>query len=200
MSAHPSVQPGWQLPLVVPGLGPVCPAPMSRRLLARVIDGVLMLVVTALIIGVFVGVVALGVALGPDPAPPEVPGWFIALAVVFGVLIGAAPLVYEVTMIAKYGATVGKRAAGVRVILLADGRPPGAAAAFRRILPLFLGGLAGGIGSVLVAVSPYFDSSPARQGWHDKLARTMVISTRQERVTSGAGSFPETARQSAGPS
>jgi translation elongation factor EF-G len=96
----------------------------------------------------------------------------------FAVLPLAWP-VYEIAMIATRGATLGKMAVGIRVVKVADGSLPGVGPSFLRyLLPMGAGWVSCGLGYPLVYLSPVFDKTPARQGWHDMVAKTMVIVTR----------------------
>lgn len=66
------------------------------------------------------------------------------------------------------GASLGKRALGLRVVRLAGG-PPGDGAGMRRTLGAGLSGIAFGLG-YLWAIG-----DPMNQTWHDKLADTYVV-------------------------
>lgn len=149
---------------------------MGRRLGARLLDGV--------IIGIPLAVVAfvlIGGALSQtktDPVTGQITGGegvamgsFLGFyAIVFVVSIG-----YEITMIAVRGATLGKQILGLRVLREADGQVPGWGPAFLRWLIPVAGGLLCGVGQILVWLSPFFDGTGRRQGWHDKVAKTVVV-------------------------
>ena len=110
------------------------------------------------------------------------------LASTGGVIVGA---VYEIAFIATKGQTPGKMATRIRIVRAADGAIPAwGASAARWALPAvasvagpFI--LAAGVESaavsllsvigVVVYVSLLWDKR--RQGWHDKVARTLVINT-----------------------
>ena len=110
------------------------------------------------------------------------------LASTGGVIVGA---VYEIAFIATKGQTPGKMATLIRIVRAADGAIPAwGASAARWALPAvasvagpFI--LAAGVESaavsllsvigVVVYVSLLWDKR--RQGWHDKVARTLVINT-----------------------
>lgn len=168
--------------LAVAGVGPVRAAGMGARLLARIIDWLIIIVFAALCVGAIVGLalVARDPYTGANAFETESdpPWWFLLAFLLMLAIISLVPLAYEIFMISKYGATLGKMAVGVRVIRLADGALPGAAGSFMRILIPTCAGLVCGCGTLLVYVSPFFDRSPARQGWHDMVAKTMVIRTR----------------------
>ena len=72
------------------------------------------------------------------------------------------------------GATVGKKVMKLTVRMEATGSlPTGKASAVRFVIPLIAS--IAPFGSVLVYLSPLFDSSGRRQGWHDKVAKTVVV-------------------------
>jgi uncharacterized RDD family membrane protein YckC len=129
-----------------------------RRLGARLIDAVLLVVVLAL--------VAVLAGVDGSAANPVTP----ALILTFG---GVAA-VYEVSLIAWRGQTLGKMALGIKVVRLDDGRAPGFARALGRwavptaaaLIPL---------GALLVYLWLLWD--PMRQGLHDKVVGTVVVST-----------------------
>ncbi|MCD5349243.1 RDD family protein [Kineosporia mesophila] len=149
---------------------------MGRRLAAQLIDGLLLSVVFAILF-VLMGLalwsgddsVGSGSASGATSAGETV---VVLLAYAIAFLI---PLVYQVTMIATRGATVGKMVLGVRVVKIEDGQVPGWVPALLRWLIPFAGSLFCGIGQIVVYLSPFFDSSGRRQGWHDMAAKTVVI-------------------------
>jgi uncharacterized RDD family membrane protein YckC len=78
---------------------------------------------------------------------------------------------YFVLPTGLFGRTPGKWVAGLRVVDV-DGRNPGVALAIpREMIGRFIATIAAGIGLAWVV----FD--PKRQGWHDKIAGTLVINT-----------------------
>jgi uncharacterized RDD family membrane protein YckC len=76
------------------------------------------------------------------------------------------------------GRTLGGRLLGLRTVSAVDGGPIGAGRGLLRWLVLALCGVAPLVGTVLVLVSPTFDSSGRRQGWHDKASRAVVQDVR----------------------
>ena len=136
----------------------------GARLLARVIDTVIMSVPLVVLL---VAVVNWDASFGLGGSLR----WQLALAVM-GVL-------YEVPMIAKKGQTLGKMAAGIRVVRADDaGAPSWRDSVVRWVIPAALGCLpyVGGILWLLAFVSLIWDD--ARQGWHDDHAGTLVVKAR----------------------
>lgn len=146
----------------------------GARLGARIIDIVIMVVVALVI---FFVVLAQAIGLNDDSTvSDEEAAAFVgglALATVAFVIAGA---LYEVTMIAVKGQTLGKMATSIRVIRADNGLSPGWGKSIGRwIIPAVLGFVpfVGWLLSLLVYISLTWDR--ARQGWHDKAAATLVV-------------------------
>ena len=173
----------------IEGLGVVKLASIGQRVLARILDFAVVGVGYWVIIGIFtaVGAIIGSMSVGDsssygysDSYDSQMgqAGGFLG-----GVLLGfffAAVLAYtyEVAMTALWGRTVGKMVVGARVVRSVDGKRPNIGNAFLRWLAPGLGALIpflGGLGALLVLLSPTFDASGRRQGWHDKMASTLVI-------------------------
>ncbi|WP_277213675.1 RDD family protein [Isoptericola croceus] len=75
----------------------------------------------------------------------------------------------------RTGATVGNRLLRIQTLDADTHTPIGVPRALLRWLVVLVGGLVPVVGTALVLVSPSFDSSGRRQGWHDKAARTVVV-------------------------
>lgn len=152
------------------------PAPMGMRLLARIIDGLL----------VSVASIAISYAVGMhvfrttnsngthEVSLQAYNGEYFELALI-GLLLTCA---YEVGMLVVRGATLGKMAVGVRVAMLENGQNPTLSAAFTRwvipavagaVLPLF---------EAVIFLSPLFDSTHRNRGWYDLAAKTIVVRTK----------------------
>ncbi|MET8469916.1 RDD family protein [Streptomyces sp. NPDC006422] len=164
-----------------PQAGAGAPASMGRRFGARAIDGVLLGVVYSIIS--FAGV--LGSVASFQDCDPYASDYescvndasssvFGAVLAIMGVLM-ALVLVYEVVMIATIGATLGKLAVGIRVVNSETGAKPGFGAALVRYLIPMVGAFVCYVGAILVYLSPFWDKSGRLQGWHDKAAKTAVV-------------------------
>ncbi|MGW1076848.1 RDD family protein [Streptomyces sp. NPDC002537] len=158
------------------------PAPLGRRLLARIVDSV--------VLGALVGAVALPLWVRATDhidakvqqakqSGQTVTVWLLDgttgpyLGIVLAVLL-VGGLVYEALPTAKWGRTLGKKLCGVRVLDIESHDTPSFGAALRRWL--VYGGLGAVAVGVLGALWCLFDR-PWRQCWHDKAARTFVAST-----------------------
>ena len=144
----------------------------GRRLVARIIDiAIIVFVVVVLTIAGVAGLV-LGAESGEDALA------FTAFFVGFGGLafFSILFLLYEPTLIALRGQTLGKMAMRIMVVRAEDGEVPGWGKAIGRwILPglLSLIPVVGGLLALLVYLSLLWDDR--RQGWHDKMGTTVVI-------------------------
>jgi uncharacterized RDD family membrane protein YckC len=81
-------------------------------------------------------------------------------------------------MIAVRGATLGKMAAGVRVIRADNGQVPGWGSSFVRWIIPTVANFFCGLLALLIYMSGLFDNTHRNQGWHDKAAGTFVIRSR----------------------
>ena len=136
-------------------------APLARRALAQVIDG--------LLIGVPLFV--LTVSIGGDLSDSDNDNllWLTVLWL-------AVSLVYSTAFVAISGATIGKRIVKIKVVNRADGSPVGWTYAAVRALVPTVAGLIPVIGfalNIAVYVRAFFH--PYRQGLHDAAAGTVVV-------------------------
>ena len=164
------VVPGAQIQF--PNTGPLVLGTMGSRFLARLVDG--------LIIGFPLGIIMMILQFAVVASDPDM--WWVVL--LMAPLYSITMLLYEGMMISSRGATVGKSVAGLRVVTANSagqhGAGTGSGPAFTRLAVMILPALVpflGGFISLLMMLSPFFDEQ-ARQGWHDKAAKTYVISTK----------------------
>lgn len=141
-------------------------ANLGSRLGARILDWVL--------VGVAIAVLAVIGIVGAIASGDEA----TFIGIVFGLALSVLviTLLYEMTMIALRGQTVGKMMVGVKVVSAADGDVPGWGKSIGRWMILVLPGLipiGGFLVTLLVYLSPTFDDR--RQGWHDKAVATVVV-------------------------
>ena len=88
-------------------------------------------------------------------------------------------VLYEWLCVAIAGATVGKKALGIRVVDQLTGALLGFGPAFVRAVIPVAGALPAYVGTLLVYLSPLFDRSGRMQGWHDKAANDLVVLKRR---------------------
>jgi uncharacterized RDD family membrane protein YckC len=172
----------WRPPVADPfaGLqGHDRPGGLVRRLVARVVDSVLLAALTGPV-AVPLGLAAYHHARDKVDAA-ELTGetvrvWLIdgttgaQLGAVLAVVV-VAGLLLEVLPTARWGRTAGKRMVGLRVLDIEGGRPPGFGASLRRWLTHAVSGVL--VVGVVGLAWCLFDR-PWKQCWHDKAARTFV--------------------------
>ncbi|MFI2432502.1 RDD family protein [Streptomyces sp. NPDC018693] len=148
------------------GMAPL--ADSGRRVLARIIDMLLVGVVVALLTWGF-GVNEYGVD-GDDVDAGKSLGQSVVAAVLY--------IAYDTFLIARSGQTLGKKWLGMRVANLDNGNTPSAQTSLMRALVLWLP-FAFCCACFWTAVAggwSFFDK-PYKQGLHDKAAKTVVVST-----------------------
>lgn len=137
-----------------------------RRLGARLIDSVILFIPTFI-----VAFIVIAIAIDSDSDGAGV-GYVLAITAL-GALFG---ILYEVTLVATRGQTLGKMATGIVIVRSDSGLLPGwGKATGRWALPTVLGFIPviGG----LIAFVCYLSLTWGRnhQGWHDKVAGTYVV-------------------------
>jgi uncharacterized RDD family membrane protein YckC len=143
--------------------------------LARLIDVVIIGVVSGIFYAVGFGALFSGTTTdargNPVPTSFGIGTFFLfmGVAVIF-------TLLYEVTMVALRGQTLGKMALGLKIILQQNGAIPGWGPSFVRWIIPAAASFVCGLGQILVYLSPLFDNTGRFQGWHDKAANDVVIS------------------------
>ncbi|MFC8597627.1 RDD family protein [Isoptericola sp. NPDC057191] len=187
-----------------PGASPRAPAELplagvGRRAGAYVLD----LLALSLLTGVVAAVVAIATRLparladlgaattemGQAAAQQEVLGAFVVMYVVAG-LVGFLGWLGLALWDGLAGRTVGNSLLGIRTVAADGGGPVGAGRGLLRWLVLAGCGVVPLVGTVLVLVSPTFDSSGRRQGWQDKAARSLVRDVRDAPPRSFAPASP----------
>jgi uncharacterized RDD family membrane protein YckC len=126
------------------------PANMGIRLLARIIDGVI----------VFVPLAIIGAILGS-------PAWWTLIEI----LVSWSYVSY---LNGIQQQTIGKKVLGIKVVDATTGGPIGIGRALLREIVLGVTGLLCFVGYF----SPFFDGTKRLQGWHDKAASDFVIATK----------------------
>jgi uncharacterized RDD family membrane protein YckC len=145
-------------------------ASMGRRLGAFLIDALILTVALGILAVLILGLPAASTDAN-DADPAIMSGAILAF---YGVTF-LITLAYQIALVALRGATPGKMILGIRIVRTEDGQVPGWVPAILRWLIPFIGGFVCGIGQIVVYLSPFFDSSGRRQGWHDMAAKTVVI-------------------------
>jgi uncharacterized RDD family membrane protein YckC len=163
------------------GTMPGSVASMGARLLARIIDGLLIgAVAVAIMIPAGIGAFhsAHTVTNADGTTTTTLNSGFVTAVLVSLAIFALISIFYEVGFIAIRGATLGKQATGVRVVRSDNGQVPGWGPSFVRWIIPTAANFVCGLLSLLVYISPFFDNTHRNQGWHDKAASTFVIRTR----------------------
>jgi len=138
-------------------------ASVGRRFVAILIDGIITGVACTVPLVVISSIIV--ARNPPGQKTPALPGWFTAL----GIFFDFVPLIYEVVMIANYGATLGKMAMKIKV-MRPDGSPISYARSIGRYFAKILSGLIIYIGYLMA----FWDDE--KRALHDRMCDTRVFS------------------------
>jgi uncharacterized RDD family membrane protein YckC len=142
------------------------------RLVARIVDGIIISVPLAVIFIIF-AVLAGGIASQTNNtdqnAQAAVGLGLVGVWLLIATLATIGTVIYFVYFWGTSGSTLGMRIFNLRVVDADTGAPIGIARAIVRYLMAIVNGLACYIGWIWVA----FD--PRKQGWHDKVANSIVL-------------------------
>ena len=95
--------------------------------------------------------------------------------VVLGIELAFLVLVVQIVLQGQQGWSLGQRIVALRLVDGSTGAPVGAGRAMQRLLVVAASGLVGGVGALVVLVSPRFDRSGRRRGWHDMAVGAQVL-------------------------
>lgn len=169
----------------VPTKGSVKLASIGQRFGARLLDIILVGIISAIIIGIGIAIFAGGAATTAEGIDPETgmladggAGAGLGLGTMLLSLFIAAifAIAYEAIMVGVWGQTLGKMLLKIKVIKANTGQVPGIGGGIvRYIIPFFaqLIPFLGTIAYLLCYLWAAFDQR--RQGWHDKVAGTYVV-------------------------
>jgi uncharacterized RDD family membrane protein YckC len=150
--------------------GPTVPAGLVLATVMRRFSGLLL---DQLLVLVPIVIVAL--AFGLQPASKISDSTVLAISVASV----AASFVYFTLMIGLFGRTVGKMAAGTRVVRAVDGgQVSWTGAVMRALVPLAVGAVPTVGFALTMVVYSFALFSPLRQGLHDRAAGTLVVMQR----------------------
>ncbi|WP_217617103.1 RDD family protein, partial [Cellulomonas sp. GbtcB1] len=184
---------------VVPPSAP--PAPVGRRVAAYLVDAALTSIAAAPLWLAWAPAFAATVRAASDPGAGTVP----EPAAPSGVLLAVGAVLLAAWAVAQWvwngtrGWTVGRRLLGLRLVDVRSGRPVGLGRAFVRALIVALGSLACGVGQIVVLLSPLFDSSGRRRGWHDRVGEGVVVDVRGLVPARRVADWPARADRAGGP-
>lgn len=183
----PPLPPGGQPPQYIPPPAPLAPplagypapvyASTSRpyggfwiRLVARIIDGAILALPLGIVFGIIVFIAGGIAASTTDQNAQTAAGVGLLGAWLIVVLLATVgTIVYYIYFWGTSGSTLGMRVFKLRVVDADTGGPIGMGRAIVRYLMSIVNTMACYIGWIWVA----FD--PRKQGWHDKVANSVVI-------------------------
>ncbi|GAA1850050.1 RDD family protein [Myceligenerans crystallogenes] len=170
-------------------------AHVGKRIVAYLIDGA----VSGLLFGIPYGI-ALAMAQPPagetsvsaTEAQAMVTTWMVGLGI--GLVLMLAWSISMWVWEGKSGKTLGNLALGIRTVAARGLGPIGFGRAFLRPFLIGVSNIVPGVGPILMLLSPLFDNSGRKQGWHDKAANAVVVDATRKPAPEVAGFHPE-ARQ-----
>lgn len=178
-----ALHPGPLVPPVHVGVDPrlaagsaLVPGGAGRRLVARIIDGVL----PAVLLGVAFAIGLPMMSVSTSDGYQTFNFMWLTVFVSVAALLSLAYSVWLWVWEARTGKTPGNIMMGLRTTNMA-GEPAGLLAIFLRSLIIYLGSIVAYIGTILVVISNTWDSNGKRQGWHDKVANTLVFNVKTGR-------------------
>jgi uncharacterized RDD family membrane protein YckC len=136
------------------------PAGFVTRFVAYAIDAVVIMGLVSVMTFVVNAIALLTFGDRSDLDPPD--GWGLTLA-----SVSVVALVYLTLGWWLFGRTVGKLVMGVRVVDIAGQRPSFVQALVRALMY--------GVSAILALGFLWIAVTPARRGWHDRVARTWVV-------------------------
>jgi uncharacterized RDD family membrane protein YckC len=158
----------WERPPEPGGPAPgVAYAPHGDRLIAYVLDGVILSVF--LILATLVATIVLGTGVSGTPENPTVSPAAVGGFTIFLVIIVVVATLYFPWFWVRGGATPGMKRFKLRVVKDADGGPIGWGSAILRVIGMWVSSLVFYLGFAWVLI----DSR--RRGWHDLIAGTVVV-------------------------
>ncbi len=175
------LSPQYPAPLAPPGSGypaPVYPAASTMyagfwiRLVARIVDGVIVAIPVGVVFFVFIAIAG-GIASTANSSDQNAQAalglGIVGVWLLVVLLATVGTIVYYVYFWGTSGSTLGMRLFRLRLVDANTGGPIGIGRAVIRYLMTFVNTMACYIGWIWVA----FD--PRKQGWHDHVANSVVI-------------------------
>ena len=140
-------------------------ASIGQRALAQVLDGLVLLVPAFAVVYFVAG----DILIATDTETTSAQMWATFILV-------ALQIAYNTLCITMWGATIGKRLLGLRVVNQADGGLVALnSAAMRALIPAAAGliPVIGMAAPIVIYMRAFFH--PLRKGWHDQAAGTIVV-------------------------
>lgn len=164
------------------------PGGAGRRLSAKIIDGVL----PAILFGVAAGIGASLITVTQVGDYAQVNFTWLLILLSIASVLSLAYGIWLWLWEAKSGKTPGNLMVGLRTTNM-EGHPAGVLAIFLRYLIVFVSSIVPTIGPLLVTISNAWDANDKKQGWHDKVAHTLVFNIKTGRDPLETGGIAERA-------
>ena len=169
MSASPPPTVSWQSPESQAGPAPgVEFAPHGGRLVAYILDGIIIGIVVSVIVFIGAAVLFAGATMDGNRIVSVSTGAAIVATIIF-VIAGLIGLLYFPFFWARGGQTPGMRPFGLRVVRDSDGGSIGWGTAILRLIGLWIAGAVFYLGYIWIFVDK------RRRGWQDLIAGTIVV-------------------------
>lgn len=148
-------------------------ASAGKRFGAWLVDRIPPAIVAGIAYGISLPSVVSAASTGSETATAAALGGFFLAAGIASVLV-LAYTIWKWLWEARSGKTPGNVLLGLRTAS-EDGEAPGPAAIFIRGLILAVSNVVPVAGPIVVVISNLWDPNHKRQGWHDKVAKTLVL-------------------------
>jgi uncharacterized RDD family membrane protein YckC len=169
MTASPPPTVSWESPEPQGGPAPgVEFAPHGARLVAYILDVIIIAIVVTVISIIGAGVLWSGSTMEGNRLVSVETGTAVVASLIF-ILAGVAALLYFPFFWTRGGQTPGMRPFDLRVVRDADGGPIGWGTALLRLIGLWVAGLVFYLGYIWIFIDK------RRRGWQDLIAGTVVV-------------------------
>ncbi len=164
------------------------PGGAGRRLVAKIVDGVL----PSILIGIASLIGALNVKVTQVGEFAQLNLTWLLVATSIASVLSLGYFIWLWLWEAKSGKTPGNIMLGLRTTNM-EGLPAGLLAIFLRHLIVGVSSIVPTIGPILVLISNTWDANGKKQGWHDKVAHTLVFNVKTGRDPLETGGIAERA-------
>lgn len=169
MSSSPPPAVSWESPEPQGGPAPgVEFAPHGARLVAYIIDTIIVSVVVTILLGIGFAALGSGMTIEDNRITDISPG-SATLLIVLGLVATVITILYFPYFWARGGQTPGMRPFDLRVVRDSDGGPVGWGMALLRLVGLWVAAVVFYIGFIWVFIDK------RRRGWQDLIAGTVVV-------------------------
>jgi uncharacterized RDD family membrane protein YckC len=169
MSSSPPPTVSWESPEPQGGPAPgVEFAPHGGRLVAYILDGIIISIVVTVIAAIGAAVFWSGSTMEGNRLVSVATGPAVVATIIF-IIAGVVGLLYFPFFWARGGQTPGMRPFDLRVVRDSDGGPIGWGTALLRLIGLWVAGLVFYLGYIWIFIDK------RRRGWQDLIAGTIVV-------------------------